>query len=201
MSARPRSSSRGFAVSFGAHSQQSMNMKSYPPLSFSLSLSLSILLLLFFFFFFLSSTLTLAPLPSPLPASTEPVRAGMNAPFSCLLSLSLSLSPYFLSLFLSLSLTLNVSPTLNSTHSGWAPRCEWVGCCILHVSMKLEMSQCQVDKYRQLCMETGQRFSFLCVCVCVSCTVCRRNAAFIAPCLNIFSGNPALLASLWWDQG
>lgn len=31
MSARPRSSSRGFAVSFGAHSQQSMNMKNYPP--------------------------------------------------------------------------------------------------------------------------------------------------------------------------
>lgn len=115
-----------------------------------------------------SFTLTLTPLPSYfLPPSNQLSLPALVSSlflflllstlfaFSCFIPLSLSL-PFFLSL----SLTLNVSPTLNSTHSGWATQCSvWMSGAILPACVNATEN----DKYRQFCMETGQR---LCLTPC-----------------------------------
>lgn len=61
-------------------------------------------------------------------------------------------SPSFFFFFFFFSLSLNVSPTLNSTHSGWAALCEWVAAYTAW-NWKRHAS---FDKYRQFCMETGR---------------------------------------------
>lgn len=116
-----------------------------------------------------SFTLTLAPLPSyflPPPSQLAlPVLVSsffLSLLLSILSTISVLFQPFFPPSF-SLFLTLNVSPTLNSTHSGWATQCSvWMSGAILHVSMQLKTSH-QFDKYRHFCMETGQR---LCLTQC-----------------------------------
>lgn len=104
-----------------------------------------------------SPSLTLAPLH---PTSCLH-RADLRLAWTPVL---VSFSPYFSpSLFYSRlclppssssssSLSLNVSPTLNSTHSGWAALCEWVAAYTAW-NWKRHAS---FDKYRQFCMETGR---------------------------------------------
>lgn len=103
-------------------------------------------------------------LPSPLLPSSRyclrrfhPTSCLHQASCSCLVSLpfltslhtfhlllfysSLSLSPSF-----SVFLTLNVSPTLNSTHSGWATLCEWVALyCMCQCNWKRHTSLINID--------------------------------------------------------